>query len=63
MRQQRQRVFDITINGKDTRREDARGRVALEVQHDLAVETGAYVRVEEKYIGGARASRVEADED
>lgn len=62
MRQQRQRVFDITINGKTTR-EDANGRVAIEVQHDIAQRVCGSIRVVEKYIGGARQKRVSPEDE
>ena len=54
MRPRRDRVFTITINGLKTYQEPAGNRIAIEVQHDLAVETKGFVRVEEHYIGGAR---------
>lgn len=60
MRQPRLRVFAITIDGGKTleRREQAYNRVDIEVQHRLATVEypGAFVRVVEKYIGGAKPS-------
>lgn len=61
MRQQRQRMFDIVIDGK-SHREDALGRVAVELQHHLAQETGCHVRVIEKYLGGAKRRDEEASD-
>lgn len=63
MRQPRQRIFDITINGLTSYREAAGNRVALEVQHNLATELNSYVRVQEKYIGGSKASPRDDEED
>ena len=67
VRSPRHRIFDITVNGLKCWREDARGRVALEVQHDLATSPerfkGQSVRVVEKYIGGAKPSLKMEDED
>jgi len=57
VRQPRQRIFDITVNGTKSWRENAGNRVAIEVQHELAQETGKSVHVTEKYIGGARATK------
>lgn len=55
------RVFDITVQGLKTWRENAGNRVSLEVQHELATcderFKGCSVRVQEKYIGGAKAPR------
>lgn len=66
MRSPRHRIFSITVNGKKQWQEDARGRVGIEVQHDLATSPdrfkGQSVRVIEKYIGGARA-RVKDETD
>lgn len=61
-RQPKQRVFDITINGLTCYRENAGSRIALEVQHDLAEQHG-FVRVVEKFIGGARATRRFEDDE
>ena len=63
MRQPRQRVLDITINGLEYHREQAWNRVAIEVQHDLSQEhPGDSVRVVEKYLGGARVRKTEDTE-
>ena len=58
MKAPKQRVFDITINGLKTWREPAYERVAIEVQHDIAVETKGFVHVREKYVGGARGPKL-----
>ena len=62
MRSAKQRVFDITINGLKTWREPAFERGAIEVQHDIAIETKGFVHVREKYVGGARGPRLTAED-
>ena len=57
VRTPRQRVFRVTVNGTDQWTEQAGSRTVLEFQHRMATEMipGAFVRVEEQYIGGAKA--------
>lgn len=63
MRARRQRIFDIAVNGLKCWREDAGDRCLVEFQHHLATEDypGSFVRVLEKYIGGARAAQEELE--
>ncbi len=64
MRISRKRVFRITINGTQEFTEEAGLRSAIEVQHSLATERfpGARVRVQELYLGGAKARLDEEEE-
>lgn len=65
MRAKRQRVFKITVNGRDQWKEEAGNRSVVETQHKLATEMfpGSFVRIQEIYIGGARPSRVLDEEE
>lgn len=65
MRQARERVLDIIVDGVQFPRQPAHNRVAVEVQHHYATEKypGSFVRVLEKYIGGARSRASEEDEE
>jgi hypothetical protein len=61
----RERIFHITVNGRDEWREPAGQRSVFEVQHRLATEQfpGASVRVREQFLGGARPSLRAAAEE
>lgn len=62
----RERIFHITVNGRDEWREPAGQRCAIELQHRLATEQfpGSSVRVRECFLGGARATlRTPEEED
>jgi hypothetical protein len=56
-RNPRERVFNVTVNGRDQWNEPAGTRTAVETQHRMATEQfpGARVRVRECYLGGAKA--------
>lgn len=64
MRIPRKRVLRIVVNGTDEWTEQAGDRTVMEVQHRLATETipGAFVRVWEQYLGGAKV-KTEADHE
>ncbi len=65
MRTPRERIFHITVNGRDDWREPAGVRCAIELQHRLATEQfpGASVRVREMFLGGAKSTlRAEEEE-
>ncbi len=59
----RTRIFKFIVNGTDIWLEPAGTRTVLETQHQMATETlpGSFVRVQEQYLGGAKA-RAEAEE-
>lgn len=61
----RERVFHITVNGRDEWREPAGNRCAIELQHRLVTEQfpGASVRVRERFLGGAKASLRPVEEE
>ena len=65
MRTPLKRVFRITINGTDQWVEPAGTRTVVETQHFMATEAhpGCFVRVQELYLGGAKAREKESDED
>ena len=64
MRIPRQRIFKICINGTDEWVEQAGNRTVLETQHRFSVEMpGAFVRVREQYLGGAKAPLKTEDEE
>lgn len=59
MRLKRERIFRITLNGQKTWQEPAGNRTTLETQHQLATDNpGLSVRVQERYRGGARGTRL-----
>lgn len=68
MRTPRKRVFKVTVGGTKTWVEDARG-TSIERQHTLAMaqrELGnpfISVRVQEQYLGGAKAKLLKLEED
>lgn len=64
MRTQREKIFRITVNGRDEWNEGAGQRTPEEVQHRMATEQfpGKSVRVREQYLGGAKAKLVEPEE-
>jgi len=64
MRVPRLRVFDVSVNGTKCWREEAHSRSLIEFQHHLATEDypGKFVRVIEKYIGGAKPKRKDEEE-
>ena len=64
MRVKRERVFDICVNGgKDGAWREAASGCLEERQHHLATErfAGKFVRVSERYLGGARAPEAPDD--
>lgn len=70
MRAKRQRVFKVTIHGTTTGggcnewTEPAGPRSLYEFQHDLSTRNpGRAVRVQEQFLGGAKAKEVEEIEE
>ena len=64
MRIPRNRVFRVTVNGQDTWLEPAGERTPEELQHRLVTDRGyRFVRVQEMYLGGAKAKLVEEEDE
>jgi hypothetical protein len=65
VRTPRERIFHITVHGRDEWREPAGQRCAIELQHRLATEQfpGTSVRVREQFLGGAKAKLRAPEED